>query len=80
MEINNFKKLEEIEFENISMRSDVVRNNIGANLGAMRFLTDIVELYFPRVVDLFVGLTGGEPGHIDHNDSRSTRSKYPDMG
>lgn len=78
MGINNFKKLEELELENLEMRTDLVKNNISANLGSVRFLTNIVELYFPRIVELFVGMTGGNPGSIQNSDV-SARSKYPDL-
>lgn len=78
MGINNFKKLEELEMEQLEMRSELVKSNISANLGSVRFLTNIVELYFPRIVELFVGMTGGSPGKIKQSD-KTTKSKYPDL-
>jgi len=78
MGVNNFKKLEEIELQKLTMRDDVVKSNITANLSSVRFLTNIVELYFPRIVEIFVGLTGGNPGTI--NNDKPSSSKYPDLG
>lgn len=76
MGVNNFKKLQELEMENVSIKSDVIKSNIGANLGSLKFITNIVELYFPMIIDLLVGLTGGEPGKIDNNKKSN---RYPDM-
>jgi len=76
MGVNNFKKLHELEMENITMESEKVKNNIGANIGSLRFITNIVELYFPMIVNLLVGLTGGEPNGMD---KPKTKNKYPDM-
>jgi len=79
MGVNNFKKLEELEMKNVSMRSEVVKQRIGSNLGSLRFMTNIVELYFPMLVDLFIGLTGGGPGQADQGQNKRN-SRYPDMG
>lgn len=76
MGVNNFKKLQDLEMENVSIKSDVIKSNIGANLGSLKFITNIVELYFPMIIDLLVGLTGGEPGKIDNNKKSN---RYPDM-
>lgn len=76
MGVNNFKKLQDLEMENVSIKSDVIKSNIGANLGSLKFVTNIVELYFPMIIDLLVGLTGGEPGKIDNNKKSN---RYPDM-
>jgi len=78
MGINNFKKLEQLEIEKLSMRSDLIKQRISSNMGAVRFVTDIIELYFPKMIDLFVGLSGGEPGSIAQHKNNK-RNKYPDM-
>lgn len=75
MSVNNFKKLEEQELENLSMRTDLVQSNINANIGSMRFLTNVLELYFPSVLDLLIGLTGGK-SKVSNDDKPS---KYPDL-
>ena len=73
---NSFKELEELEMQNVSMESSAIRNGIASDIGILRFMTSIVEMYFPRIVDLFVGFSGGEPG--DSDVSRQ-KSKYPDL-
>jgi len=77
MSKNNFKELEKIELEEISMNSDQIRNGIASDVGMMRYVTSVIELYFPKVVDLFVSLAGGSPIVPDSTKKRS--NKYPDM-
>lgn len=74
MGVNNFKRLEEIEMENLLMRTEDVRSNIDSNLGSIKFVTNILELYFPTVIDLFLGLTGGRTKSDSPN-----KNKYPDL-
>lgn len=77
MRKNSFKELEEIEFKEISMRSDNIRNGIASDVGMMRYVTSILDLYFPKIVDLFVSLAGGSPNVPDSTKRKSNR--YPDM-
>lgn len=77
MKKNSFKELEEIEFKEISMRSENIRNGIAADIGMMRYVTSVIELYFPKIVDLFVSLAGGSPNVPDSTVNKPNR--YPDM-
>lgn len=77
MRINNFKELEKLELENVSMNYKEVENNISSNLGSLRFITNVIDLFFPKVVDLFVGLSGGKPSKIE--PKKQSYNKYPDM-
>lgn len=77
MKKNSFKELEEIEFKEISMRSDNIRNGIDSDIGMMKYVASVIELYFPKIVDLFVSLAGGSPGGPE--DVKKNRNKYPDL-
>lgn len=77
MRKNSFKELEEIEFQEISMRSDAIKNGIASDIGFMRYVTSIVELYFPKIIDMFVSLAGGSPGIPENSHKKA--NKYPDM-
>ena len=71
---NNFKELEELEMQNISMPSDAIKSGISSDIGILRFVSSIVEMYFPKLADLFVGLAGGE------SDSKNRKpNRYPDL-
>ena len=77
MEKNSFKELEKIELEEVSMRADNIRNGIASDIGMMRYVSSIFELYFPKIVDLFISMAGGSPNIPDN--SRKNPGKYPDM-
>lgn len=77
MRKNSFKELEEIEMKEVSMRSDSIRNGIASDIGMMKYVTSVIELYFPKIIDLFVSLAGGSPGVPDSTKRNSNR--YPDM-
>ena len=55
---NSFKELEKIEMEDISMRKDVIRRGIDSDIGIIRYFTSVIELYFPKVLDLLLMLFG----------------------
>lgn len=74
---NSFKELEELEMQNISMDSARIKNGISSDIGIMKYVTSIVEMYFPKIVDMFVGLAGGSPDKP--SNSRTIKSKYPDL-
>lgn len=77
MRKNSFKELEELELQEVSMKTENIRNGINSDIGMVRYFTEIIDLYFPKVMDLFVSLAGGSPGGADNN-KRNT-NKYPDM-
>lgn len=77
---NSFKELEELEMRDVSMQSDAIKNGITSDIGILKYVSSIVEMYFPKIVDLFVGLAGGSPSDqakIGKNEKQP--SKYPDL-
>ncbi|MEO1712013.1 MAG: hypothetical protein AAFU60_01640 [Bacteroidota bacterium] len=55
----NFHDLED-DMEREFRPPPQIRENVEANLGVFRFIGNIVELYIPRLFDLFVRMSGGE--------------------
>ena len=74
---NSFKELERLELEGRNVPLNKIQNNITSNLGLFKFMGDIMELFFPRMVDLIVRLTGGSVN--PKVDSGSKPSKYPNQ-
>ena len=74
---NSFKELEELEMQEVSMDSASIKNGISSDIGIMRFVTSVVEMYFPKIVEMFVGLSGGTLDKSAMN--RRKQSKYPDL-
>ncbi|MDF1695498.1 MAG: hypothetical protein P1U56_06685 [Saprospiraceae bacterium] len=77
MRKNSFKELEEVELEEISMKTENIRNGISSDIGMMRYVSSVMELYFPKIIDLLVALAGGSPGQGD--ETKRNQNKYPDM-
>lgn len=70
---NNFKELEKLLSENKEFTFEKVKNNIVSSRNLFGFIGDIIELFIPRIIDVFVGMAGGE------SESEPT-SKYPHEG
>ena len=73
---NSFKELEELEMKNVSMDSAGIKNGITSDIGILRYVTSVVEMYFPKIIDIFVGLAGGSS---DTPNNNRRKSKYPDL-
>ncbi len=72
---NSFKELEKEEMQNVSMPSDAIKKGITSDIGILKFVSTIVEMYFPKIADLFVGLSGS-----DVNTQKSKKpNRYPDL-
>lgn len=72
---NSFKELEDLEMQDVSIKNNDIKKGISSDIGILKYVSTIVEMYFPKIADLFVGLAGGE--------SNSTQNKkpnrYPDL-
>ena len=84
MSINNFKRLEEEEEvgRGHSPLPPRVGRNVRGNIGLIEFIGNIVELYLPKVFEMFSSISGapdqgadnlpksnqGAPGEIDPSD------------
>lgn len=56
MSNNNFKELEEQELKDIEFDSVGVQNKINSSVNIFRFVTDMIELYIPKVVDTVLNM------------------------
>ena len=61
MQINNFKRLQEEEERIYQERHERnVRSNLLHSLGVMRFVGQVVDMYLPKIFELFVMALGGK--------------------
>ena len=58
--MNNFQRLMQEEERRTPPPPPSIKNNLGGTMKVYRFLGQVVELYLPRVFDLFILLSGGE--------------------
>lgn len=58
--MNNFQRLANEEERRTPPPPPEIKSNLGGTIKIYRFIGQIVELYLPRVVDLFVLLGSGD--------------------
>lgn len=62
--LNNFQQLEEKQInELLEFKPGVspkIESNVSGSVRTVGFMGDILELYLPRVFDLFISLFGGQ--------------------
>ena len=82
MGVNNFKELEKEQVEQFSqIQKEKVKSSIDSSVGMFRFIGDIFELYLPKVVDMFVRMSGGGPNEngLSKKKENHDNPKYPNQ-
>ncbi len=81
MGVNNFKELEKEQVEKFNQtQKENVKNSIDSSIGVFRFIGDIFELYLPKVIDMFVRMSGGGPNENGaHKKKGNDNPKYPNQ-
>ena len=72
MRVNNFKELEREEIKNLDPTINKIKSNVTSNLGIFQFIGEMVELFLPKVFNMFIHLSSNK----DSNDDKDRR-KYP---
>lgn len=57
---NNFEKIEEDLIAKHGEPPTKVKHNIDESFSFVRMIGNIIELFMPKVLDIFVNLAGGE--------------------
>jgi len=65
---NSFKALEKEQVQLYGKNIDKVKKSIDGNLSGLSFFTNVIELYFARVVSYMLSMGGGEK---DDNNEES---------
>ncbi len=71
MRKNNFKELEKQRMEEAGNALDKIKSNVNSNLGVFHFIGEMIELFLPRVLQLFTQGT--------NNTERFPSNKYPNQ-
>ena len=61
MSVNNFKELEKLQEKEYNNLNPDVRTNLVSSMGLFRFIGDIFDLFIPKVMDMFIKISGGSP-------------------
>jgi hypothetical protein len=85
MKKNNFQRLEDEIIHKYGEPRETIFNSIRQNLEIFRFSGDIIDLFFPKVFQTLVKMSGGSSRKfISHNqinteNKPSLRAKYPNL-
>lgn len=60
LEKNNFKELEKEHIKDFEAKSDGVKQKIEGETSAFRYIGDIIDLYFSKVMNVFLAMAGGK--------------------
>lgn len=71
---NSFKDLENIEIEKLSAPVEDVKSSVNHNLSVFQMAGDVVQLFIPKIISLFLSLLGGEEKRDTDPDH-----KYPNL-
>lgn len=70
--LNNFKELEKMEIAQAKYKNQNIKSNINSSVNTFKFVGNIVEHFVPKVIDLFVNMTGGDATKL-----KNRKPKYP---
>ena len=75
MASNNFKRLLATEEERITpLPLQEIKQNLSGSMSVFKFFGQIVELYLPKVFELFVAAVGGSDTESAHGPAKRDRS------
>lgn len=67
MPVNNFKELEKEQERSFSDSDQRIKKNVNYSIGFFQFIGDIIDLFMPKVVNMFLNLSGGQGPKADSN-------------
>ena len=68
--MNNFQELESQKLNTFEESTQRVKKNVDKSMDLYRFVGNIFDLYFPKIVGFMNAVLGGEP-------PSQNKSKYP---
>lgn len=77
--MNNFQKLQEQQEEHYytSEGANNLKKDVMGTLTTFRFIGDVIDVYLPRVVDMFIAISGGS---LTDNRKEKGRRNDPASG
>jgi len=71
---NSFKELEKLHLEQFEKKSPEVKERIDGTTSSFKFIGDILDLYFNKIMGVFVAMTGGDLSIDDEKDSQENNN------
>ena len=57
---NSFKELEKEHLQRFEKKSPEIKQNIEGTTSSYKFIGDVLDLYFTKIMNVFVAMTGGD--------------------
>lgn len=68
--MNNFKQLEKQQEEQFSQNLNAVKNKIDSNLNTIGVFSTVIDVYFSKVINYVVSLSGGSEENLTKNQEK----------
>lgn len=66
--MNNFKELERMQTEKYESSLKNIKKNIDSNMSTIGVFTQIVDVYFSKVINYVVSLSGGSEDKLNQKE------------
>lgn len=63
--MNNFKELERLQEEQYQNNLLNLKTKLDSNMGVLGMFSEVIELYFSKIINLFVNWSGGNSDRLD---------------
>lgn len=73
--MNNFKELQKEELAKVQFRSNSIKSGINSRIGAFRFMGDMLDHFIPKVLEIFVNMTGGDDNKTNKRIPKSPNTR-----
>ena len=75
---NSFKELEKLHLEQFEKKSPEIKQQIDGETSSYKFIGDILDLYFNKIMGVFVAMTGGDIVNESNNINPQDKSSNKD--
>ena len=75
---NSFKELEKLHLEQFEKKSPEIKNQIEGETSSYKFIGDVLDLYFNKIVGVFVAMSGGDLSSSKKNPKDSNKTNPTD--
>lgn len=74
MSKNSFKELAKEDQKRFDEKDKQIKENINHTIGFFHFIGDMIELFVPKVMQIFLGISGAKGPSIKEDEDKGSRS------
>jgi len=73
MSKNSFKELAKEDQKHFDEKDRKIKENINHSIGFLHFIGDMIELFVPRVVQIFLGISSAKGPKVNSDEDEGSR-------